>query len=575
MPAHNSEISRIFQNMADLLEIKGDNPFRIRAYRRASESIANFSVSVEDMVNDDRELTDIDGIGDDLAAKIQEFIDNGEVQAYEELKEEIPIQLLDMLRLPGIGPKKIQKIYEELGIDNLDDLKTAAENKEIQKLDGFGNKTVEKILEGIAEIKDNPAYSRYLYSVVGEYVQPLQKYIEDIEEVDKTAVAGSYRRCRETIGDLDILIICDDNEKVMDEFVKYREIEEVVAKGETKAAVILNSGLQVDLRAVAAESFGAALQYFTGSRDHNIELRTIARKKNLKINEYGVYRGDKKVAGNTEEEIYNKMDLPYIIPELRENRGEIEAGRNNELPRVVELEDIKGDLQMHTDNTDGNNTLEEMVNAARAKNYSYIGITDHSKRVSMAGGLDEERLLQQISAIEEMNNKYDDITILKSIEVDILKDGTLDLSDSVLEKLDYRVCSIHYNRNLSRKHQTKRILDAMDNPYFNIFAHPTGRIIGERKEIDFDMEKVMGKALAEGCILELNAYPQRLDLSDIYCKQAKELGLKISIATDAHSGHELDHMIYGINQARRGWLEAEDVINTGDLQQLKTYFKRE
>jgi DNA polymerase (family 10) len=360
----------------------------------------------------------------------------------------------------------------------------------------------------------------------------------------------------------------------MEHFVSYEDIDNVISKGDTRSSIRLNSGLQVDLRVVSKKSYGSALVYFTGSKAHNIKIRKIAGDKDLKINEYGVFKGDDQIAGKTEKEVYEQVDLKYVDPELREDRGEIEAARNDKLPKLVTLEDIRGDLQSHTKASDGKYTMEEMVNAAKEKGYDYFAITDHSQRVTMAKGLDENRMEEQIKKMEELNKEIKGIRILKAVEVDILEDGSLDLEDEILKELDVVVCSIHYNRNLSQKKQTKRILKAMENPYFNIFGHPTGRIIQKREPIKVNMEEIFKTAKEYNIHIELNASPERLDLSDVYCKTCKEMGIKIAISTDAHMKSHLDNMIYGVNQARRGWLEKEDVLNTHKWSNLKKMLKR-
>ncbi|WP_425446746.1 DNA polymerase/3'-5' exonuclease PolX [Dethiothermospora halolimnae] len=575
MPVHNSEISDIFGKMADLLEIKGANQFRVRAYRNGALSISNLSKSLRNMVSEGVDLTDIEGIGKDLSDKIKEIIETGYLEELQELELEFPGGLIDILKIQGLGPKKVKVLYDELNIGNVDELRKAAENNDIRKLSGFGAKTEENILDGIKAREEKGEDKRFLFAKAEEFILSLTEYIKGINGVNKVTVAGSYRRRKETIGDIDILVTCKDRDIVMDKFTNYEDVNKVVSQGNTKSTIILNSGLQVDLRVVDGESYGSALLYFTGSKAHNVVLRSIAKDKGLKVSEYGIFKGDKNLASKTEESVYKKLGLSYIVPELRENNGEVEASKNNQLPKLVELNDIKGDLQMHSHYSDGSNTIREMVEAARKMGYEYIAITDHSKRVTMAGGLKRDDVLKQLEEINKLNEEYDDITILKSIEVDILKDGTLDLSDDILKELDLTVCSTHYNRNLSREEQTKRILAAMENPYFNILAHPTGRIIGKRGEIDVDMEKIIESAKKNNCFLEINAYPKRLDLSDNYCRLAREMGLKLSISTDAHSINDLNNMIYGINQARRGWQRPEDIINTRSLKELLQLLKKD
>ncbi|MBM7558105.1 DNA polymerase/3'-5' exonuclease PolX [Halanaerobacter jeridensis] len=575
MPVHNSQITTIFEQIADLLEIKGANVFRVRAYRNGAQSISNLSINLSDMVKEGEDLTELSGIGDDLAAKIEEIIRTGECSYLEELKEELSPGLLDILEIPRLGPKRVKTIYDELGIDDVDDLEKAAQEHQIQELSGFGKKTEQNILEGIQDNKKKKGVERHLLFRAEEYVADLIDYLENKEGVNKVTAAGSFRRRKETIGDIDLLVTCEDREKTAQAFVDYEDVKEITAQGEKRSAVILKSGLQVDLRIIDEEQYGSALMYFTGSQAHNVVLRQLAQDQGLKLSEYGVFDGEDNLASATEEEVYQALGLNYITPELRENNGEVKAAQNEELPELVTVDEIKGDLQMHTTASDGDNTLKEMVEGARAKGYEYLAITDHSQRVSVAGGLDEEELLAEIEKMEQLNQEYDGFEILKSCEVDILKDGTMDLADEVLEKLDVVVASTHFYRDLDKAEQTERIVKGLKNPHVNILAHPTGRIIGKRTEMEMDLEKIMKTAVEEGCFLEINASPKRLDLSDKYCRLAKDLGLKLVISTDAHSVQQLDNMYYGVDQARRGWLTADDIINTRDVEGLKKLLDRE
>jgi DNA polymerase (family 10) len=466
----------------------------------------------------------------------------------------------------------VQQLYEELDITSLEALEEAARGGQVQALDGLGPKTEAKILKEL-ERKALEEERTYLH-VAEEMAGPLVAYLEEVEGVGRVEVAGSYRRRKETVGDLDVLATSDAGEETIARFVEYEDVDEVVSQGETRSTVIFRSGLQVDLRVIADESYGAALFYFTGSKDHNIALRNMALDEGLKVNEYGVFRDDERIAGETEEAIYRLFDLSFIPPELRENRGELAAAREGRLPALVTLEDIRGDLQMHTTGSDGNDSLEEMARAARERGYEYIAITDHSPQVAVTQGLDAEGLVQQIDEIDRLNDELEGITILKSIEVDILEDGALDLPDDVLARLDLRICSVHSQFDLPREEQTERIIRAMDNPNFNILAHPTGRRIGKRPPYDVDLERVIEAALERGCFLEINAQPERLDLDDVHAKMAWDMGLKLAINTDAHGVPELDFMRYGVGQARRGWLEAGDVLNTRSLDDLKKLLER-
>ena len=574
MAVHNRDIAEIFNEIADILDIEGENRFRIRSYRNAARTVSELSGSVSEMVEGGEDLSELPGIGKDLAGKIREIVETGSLQQLEKLRKETSPELRDLMSIGFLGPKRVKQLHEELGINTPKELEEAARQGKVREIKGFGKKTEQKILRDVEKIKDGARERRFLWSEMEEYAEPLVAYLKEIEDIEKTTVAGSYRRRKETVGDLDILVTCEDSAPVMERFTTYDEVQEVISKGATRSSVRLRSGIQVDLRVVADQSYGAAMHYFTGSKAHNVAVRRIGQKNKLKINEYGVFRGKKRVAGATEEEVYEQVGLPYIEPELRENRGEIEAAREGKLPELVRLEDIRGDLQMHTTASDGKFSIREMAEAAKELGYGYLAITDHSKRVTMAKGLDAKRLGEQIREIEKLNETIKGIRILASCEVDILANGSLDLEDEILDELDLVICSVHYNTNLPEKKQTERIIRAMDNPHFNIMAHPTGRLLGSREPYAFDLERVMKAARERGCFLEINADPERLDLSDVHCKMAKEMGLKIPISTDAHSTGGLDHMHLGVAQARRGWLTAEDVLNTRSWGELKKLLKR-
>jgi DNA polymerase (family 10) len=477
------------------------------------------------------------------------------------------------MKIKGLGPKRVRALYNNLNIKTLDDLKRAARNGKIRSLEGFGEKTEQMIRQRVERFTGETA--RTMLIDAQDIAAPLVAYLKQSTGIKKVTLAGSYRRCKETVGDLDIVATASRNSNIMERFVRYGEVEEVVSMGHTRSTVRLRLGMQVDLRVVPQVSYGAALYYFTGSRAHNIAVRKIAQKKQLKINEYGVFKGDKRVAGKTEQEVLKQVGLPYIEPELRENRGELEAARKQQLPQLVSLHDIRGDLHCHTSATDGHHSLQQMARAAADRGYQYLSVNDHSRHVAVANGLNSKRLLEQIRQIDKLNEKHDDITMLKSIEVDILEDGSLDLPDSVLKELDFTVCSVHYKFDLSRQKQTERILRAMDNRCFSILAHPTGRLINQREPYEIDLVKIMEAALERGCYLELNAHPDRLDLTDDACIMAKNMGLKVAVATDAHSTGDLDYMRFGINQARRGWLESDDVLNTRKLPELLKLLRRD
>jgi DNA polymerase (family 10) len=573
MPVQNSDIADIFNKVADLLDIEGANPFRVRAYRNAARAVSNLPQNVSDMIESEKDLTQLPGIGKDLAGKIQEIVETGSLAQLEELEGKTSPELIKLMKVAGLGPKRVKALNRNLGVTNLKELKKAAQQGKVREIEGFGEKTEKAILEELEEVEGKQE-ERIKLREAEQRARPLVAYLEKTKGVKEITVAGSYRRRKETVGDLDILVTCKKGAEVMDRFVNYEDVKKVVSKGTTRSTIVLRSGLHVDLRVVPQVSYGAALHYFTGSKAHNIAVRTLGVKNKLKINEYGVFKGEKRIAGKTEKEVYDEVDLPYIDPELRENWGEVEAARKGRLPGLVVLGDLRGDLHVHTKETDGRDSLEDMAQAAKERGYDYLAVTEHSKRVTMAGGMDAKRLGKQIKEIDRLNGKLKDIVLLKGIELDILKDGSLDLPDDILKELDLTVCAVHYNRNLSKKQMTERIIRAMDNPYFNIFAHPTGRLINERRPYEVDLEKIMEAAKERGCFLEINAQPDRLDLSDRHCKMAKDMGVKLAVSTDAHSVSDLDLISYGLDQARRGWLEPDDVINTRSLKDLKKILKR-
>jgi len=572
MPVFNADIAEIFGEIADYLEIAGDNPFKIRAYRNASRTVRGLGVELQDMVARKEDLTGLPGIGKELAAKILEILETGSCRALQKLQDRIPGDVGQILKLPNLGPKRVGVLYHELNIRNLEQLKTAAREGRIQSLPGFGRKTENQILEaikarGVKEV-------RFKLDVVTPIADAIQDYLKKIIGVHQVVVAGSCRRSKETAGDLDILVTAQKNSPVMNGFVEFSEVAKVISRGSTRSSVVLRSGLQVDLRLVDRSSFGAALQYFTGSQAHNIAVRRLGRQRGLKINEYGVFKFEDSVAGETEAAVYEAIGLPLIPPELRENRGEIEAAREGRLPALVDLDDIKGDLHVHTEASDGRFSLRAMAAAAKSRGLRYIAIAEHSKLLAFAGGLDASRLLAQIDEIDRLNDELQGLTILKSIEVDILKDGRLDLPDDLLGRLDLVVGSVHSHFNLPREKQTGRVLRAMEHPHFSILAHPSGRLINEREPLKLDMEKIIAGASERGCFLELNASPKRLDLIDVYCQIAKDQGVLIAVNTDAHHTSDFDNLRFGIGQARRGWLEKKDVLNARPLGELRKLLKQ-
>lgn len=574
MSLKNQDISEIFNEMADLLDIQGANPFRVRSYQNASRTVKDLSHDLKDLIDEDKDLSVLPDIGPSIAEKIVEILKTGRLQQLQELREEIGPELSELLHLENLGPRRVAQLNRELGISSLNELEEKARNGSIASLEGFGKKTEQNIIEEIERYRNQGESKRMLLSEAEEQVTPLIEYLNSLNETREAVSAGSYRRRKETVGDLDILVVCSEPEPVMKAFREYGRVERVVSSGSSKTTVIMKGSLQVDLRIIKKKSFGAALYYFTGSKSHNIETRKMAREKNLKVNEYGVFQGNSQIAGKDEEEVMETIGVGYIPPELRENRGEIKAALEGNLPDLIELEDIRGDLHIHTDETDGKYPLEDMAGAALEYGYEYMAITDHSKKVAMAGGLDEERLMKQVEAIRELNEKMKEITILAGIEVDILKDGSLDLSDDVLKKLDIVIASIHYNRNLPKMKQTDRIIKAMENRHVSSLGHPFGRLLGERSSLEVDMEKIIKHAAESGVALELNSNPHRLDLPDTWCRAAKDLGAKVIITTDAHSTDNLSFIRYGVETGRRGWLETRDVLNTLPLNKLKKALSR-
>ena len=570
MSVHNTEIADMFEQLADLLEIREENPFRIRAYRNAARVIRGHARSMAELVDAGADLAELPGIGADLAGKIATIVRTGTLPLLDQMRAKVPRPLVEMTRIEGLGPKRAKALYRALRIRSLEDLQRAARSGRIREIKGFGARTEQLIGQRAARIASTER--RIKLADAEDIAGPLVEHLRSVDGIKTVEVAGSYRRRRDTVGDLDVLVSASRNAAgVMDAFVGYEDVAEVVAKGSTRGTVRLRNGVQVDLRVVAPASFGAALFYFTGSKAHNIAVRKLAIAKGLKLNEYGLFRGDRSVGGRTEQDVFDAVGLPFIPPELREDRGEIAAARKKRLPALVEIADIRGDLHCHTRATDGRDTLAAMARAAAARGYEYISANDHTKRVSIAHGMDRRRLLQQVRAIDKLNARLQGIVVLKSAEVDILDDGSLDLPDGVLKELDFTVCAIHYGLNRSRQKQTERILRAMDNPYFTILAHPTGRLINAREPYDIDLERVLTAARERGRMLEVNAHPDRLDLDDQGCRMAKEAGVRLAISTDAHRVADLGFMRFGIDQARRGWLEPDDVVNTrrlADLRQL-------
>jgi DNA polymerase (family X) len=565
---HNADVAAVFNEIADLLEIGDENPFRIRAYRNAARVVESLPGEAAAMVASGADLTELPGVGEDLAGKISDIVKTGSTPLLAKLRKQYPRVLPELLRLPGLGPKRVKMLYDELDIETLPQLHRALKDGRVGALPGFGDKIQAGLLEALAARAAAPP-ERMKLATAAQYAEPLAAFLRKSPDVRDVVIAGSYRRARETVGDIDIIATSPRAAAVIGKFVRYPEVRKVIEQGATRASVILRCGLQVDLRVVPPESYGAAVVYFTGSKAHNLAIRRIALTRHLKINEYGVFRGAKRLAGETEDSVYRSIGLPFIPPELREDRGEIEAARTETLPKLVELADIRGDLHAHTTATDGRDSLRDMALAAKGLGHEYIAITDHSRRVTVAHGLDAARLERQIAEIDRLNRTNLGIRILKGIEVDILDNGALDLPDRVLAKLDIVIGAVHSKFDLTRAEQTGRIVRAFDNPYLTMLAHPTGRLMGERDAYDVDMARVIRKAAETGKFLELNAHPERLDLIDTHCRMAKEAGVLVSINTDAHSVAELSNLRFGVGQARRGWLAKNDVVNTCSLKSLE------
>lgn len=570
---NNVRIAEVFDEIGDLLEFGGANAFRVRAYRNAARTIKDLPEPIVAIVEDpERNLTDIEGIGKDLAAKIISLVETDDIPQWAELRAQYPPTVLTLLRIPGLGPKKAALLYKELNVQSLEDLRAACEQGKVRQLKGFAAKTEATILAGL-EIAANSEVRLY-WAKADVYAQQIKSHLAGCPAVSQVEVAGSYRRGRETIGDLDFLVVSTDVRAVMDHFGQFDPTAAVLGRGETKMSVRLGNSLQVDLRVVPEESFGAALQYFTGSKDHNVIVRQRAKNQGLKINEYGVYRGEEVVAGRGEEEVYAALGLPCFPPELREARREFEWADAGKLPDLIQLSDLRGDLHMHTTASDGRGTLAEMVAAAQEQGLQYIAITDHSKRVSMAHGLDGKRLREQWAEIDRLNATLAGFQVLKGVECDILERGGLDIEDEVLAEADWVICSIHYGQRQSRQQITERILEAIEHPHVAAIAHPTGRLINRRPPYEVDLDTVIRAAARYGKLLELNSNPARLDLDDVACAAAQRHGVPIVISSDAHSTEGLNVQRYGILQARRGGLTATDVANTRSWPELRQLIGR-
>ena len=582
----NIEIADVLEELGDLLEINGSNPFRIRAYRNAVRTVRSLTQPLSAMVDAGEDLTALPAIGKDLSAHIVELVETGALTRLAEISAEVPRSLVQLVKLDGVGPKKAKKLWEFLEVTTVDELEVALRSGRVGDLEGFGKTSVKKILTSIEDFRH---YSgRFLISKVDELIEPLLSHMRDAPGVERMEVAGSYRRRTETIGDVDLLVQAElPAPAVMEHFTAFESVERVVLEGDTRGAVVLRSGLEVDLRIIPRRSFGAALHYFTGSKEHNIAVRQIAQRQGLRVNEWGVFRlpegvdpeevgkeEGERVAGETEASVFEAVGMAWVPAVLRENRCEVEAARADSVPDLVNLEDIQGDLHMHSTWSDGKASIEEMALTCEGRGYKYLAMSDHSPALAMVGGITPERAGEQWDEIDRIQEGLDGITIFKSLEVDILRDGNLDMSDEVLETLDLVVVSVHSLMDLDQVVMTDRVITAMRHPQVDILAHPTGRLLTRREPFQIEMEEVLQAALDLDVAVEINANPNRLDLNDVHAHRAKELGVRVCINTDAHSVQRLDHMSYGVDQARRAWLTKGDVLNTMTLKEFRTWLSR-
>jgi DNA polymerase (family 10) len=561
----NKELADLFAKMADILEFRNENPFKISAYRRASRVLGDLTQDIHE-ITESGELKKVPGIGEGMAQKIEEYLKTGKISKYEEVKKGIADELIAMMEIPGMGPKTLAMIHREKGISNLSGLEKAIEDGSLMDLPGMGEKKAENIKRGIDLLKASKG--RMNLGVAFPLAKRIVETLREKTGSKKIEWAGSLRRMRENIGDIDILATGSNHEKIVHAFTHLPEVKEVLASGETKASVIVEGGVQIDIRVVEENSYGAALQYFTGSKGHNIHLRGIAKAKGIKINEYGVFKGEKKIGGKEEKDVYKILGMDWIEPELREDRGEIEAAQKGKLPKLIQEPEIKGDLHVHSKWSDGTSSIEEIAKAAQKRGYQYVALCDHSKSLRIAHGLDETRLLKQIDEIDRINEKLKGFQILKGTEVDILTDGKIDHPDTVLRRLDYVVAAVHSGFKQEKEKMTKRIVRALENPLVHCLAHPTGRLLGARAPYEVDIDEVMEAAKKYGKVLEINATFERLDLDDIHCMKAREMGIRMAIGTDSHHLDQMWMMSLGVAVARRGWLETKDVLNTLSLKEI-------
>jgi len=568
----NTQIADVLDEIATLLELQQDNQFRVRSYRNAARTVRDLSQRLDDLAKAGKDLSELPNIGRGTAEKIGEVLRTGTCKRLEELRRHVPGGLTTLMKVPGLGPRKAMQLYKELGVQTVDGLKEACEDHRVRDLPGMGDKTEQKILDGIRTLESMSG--RFLYGIAADYVGTVGRHLDGIPYVKRWEVAGSFRRRKETIGDLDVLVEADDRAEATDRILELESIADVLSRGEERVSVRLDSGLQIDFRFFEPETFGAALMYFTGSKAHNIAVRKRAVQRGWKLNEYGLFKGERLLAGKTEDSVYRRLKMAWMPPELREDRGEIEAAEQGRLPALIEPGDIRGDLQCHTTASDGANTSDQMARAARRLGYSYLAVTEHSQAVRVANGLDEDRLRKHADAIRELDESLADLWLLAGVEVDILKNGKLDIDEDVLAGLDWVLASVHFNRNMDEKEMTRRLVTAVSSGLVHCLGHPLGRIIGRRDPIRFDVDRVFEACREHGVVVEINAQPDRLDLPDTYCRRALEAGLTFSIATDAHGQSDLDFMPFGVYVARRGWLEKEHVLNTCTVEQLRRKIQR-
>lgn len=569
---NNAEIAQMLYEFAELMDLKGD-VFKRNAYRKAAQSVEDLGRDVQDLVAEGN-LDSIPGVGESIAKKIKEFVGTGRSTELEKLRQEFPAGLVQLMSVPDVGPRSVIRLRQELGVNSLQELKEAALSHRIRGLKGFGERSEENILKGIALVEKQSG--RMPLGHAYPIARDIAEHLRMRGHTHAVSLAGSLRRMRETVGDIDILAGSDSPDKVMDLFVAHPQVASVIARGGTKASVRLADGTQVDLRVVPRESYGAALQYFTGSKEHNVKLRRIAIQKGYKLNEYGVFRKDDDalVAGSDEDGIYRLLGMDPMPPEMREDRGEIEAALEHRLPNLVSMEDIKGDFHVHTSMSDGRATMREVAEEAERRGYRYIGVTDHSQSLRIAGGLSIDYLLASVEEARQLSDELG-FPVLRGAEVDILEDGSLDYPDDVLAQLDYVIGSVHSRFKMDRREMTDRVLTAMSNEEMNILGHPTGRLIGKRPGYDIDLDRVMDEAQSKGVLLELNGFPDRLDLNDLNCRRAKERGVMMCIGTDAHSLGHFDNMELAVGTARRAWLEPGDILNTYSIDRVRKVFTRQ